>query len=393
LLASWLLACMIFLPGYDFGQREHLLAILGLPFLFLLARDDRRPGQVLRIYISLLGAIGFFLKPHYVPLPALLLGTAAVRQRSWRPLLGVEGACVVAVAAAETAAVLLAYPDWLQCARWARDLYGAYRIDGWSRMLGARGLPVVMAALAFQILLLWRGPALRASALPFVAAAAYAWLAYLLQFKGWSYHFLATAIIALAGQGIAVAECLNRARRVPRPWSLAAVGIAAVAVALTAEAIARRTPDLASLGKIPEALSIAGTGDYVYAFSLEVSPIFPAVQLRGLNWASRYSPLWPLPGLLRAQAANDDAGRALLARYRAPFVQSVLDDFARYQPSLVVVDRHAMPEFGAGFDILSLFLADPRFAKLWAGYSLVGSVTYPGGIYGYELYVREGAAQ
>jgi hypothetical protein len=323
------------------------------------------------------------MKPHYALLPAILLVLAArhrPRRALWPEVLG-----FAVVAAAQALVLALRYPDWFQVARCAADLYGAFHGTGWSRMLQARGMILGAAALGLQLALMTRDRAFRGSAWPLVVAAVYAWLAYLVQFKGWDYQFIPACTFTLAGLGLALA---GQAAPDGRAWRLAAAGLAAVAVLQGGDTWLRRTPDTASLGKVPEALAIAGKGSSVYAFSLEVSPMFPAVSLLGLRWASRYSHLWPLPALFEAQQENSAAGRALIARYQGPLVQSVLDDFGRFRPELVVVDRHPVAAFGAGYDILAPFLADPRFAHLWSGYRLIGSFTYPGGSYGYELYVN-----
>ena len=61
--------------GYDFGQREHLMAVAALPYLFLAARriegvpTGLRPDARRR---RCWPALGFALKPHFLAIPGLV---------------------------------------------------------------------------------------------------------------------------------------------------------------------------------------------------------------------------------------------------------------------------------------------------------------------------------
>ena len=60
--------------GYDFGQREHLMAVAALPYLFLAARriEGASTGPGLTVGAAVLAAIGFALKPHFLAIPGLV---------------------------------------------------------------------------------------------------------------------------------------------------------------------------------------------------------------------------------------------------------------------------------------------------------------------------------
>ena len=58
--------------GYDFGQREHLMAIGALPYLLCAARraEGKAPGG--RFGAALLAGVAFALKPHFLAIPCLV---------------------------------------------------------------------------------------------------------------------------------------------------------------------------------------------------------------------------------------------------------------------------------------------------------------------------------
>jgi hypothetical protein len=83
-----LLAFALFLaPGNDFGQREHLLVALALPYVLLaVARADGRPAAALPAFAAgLLAGIGLALKPHFLLVWVAIEGYAAWRLRASRP--------------------------------------------------------------------------------------------------------------------------------------------------------------------------------------------------------------------------------------------------------------------------------------------------------------------
>lgn len=393
LIVCWMLFLLCFQPGYDFGQREHLIAILTLPFVFMMLGRERPRATGLRIYVSLLAAIGSVIKPQYALLPWLLLGLLAWRRRSWQPMLGLEARLLAGVTAIVLAISLLLYPDWLTCARWAEDLYASFSHDVWSRMLALNGMGVLACCLAFQFVVGFVNEEMSMAVLPLAVASAYSLCVAVLQAKGWQYHLLPALLFAFVGQGVALAVAVSgmevRRGRAMKASALVAAGII-IASATSAVAAVRSTPTVGSLGLIPQALrSIATEGDPVYAFTVELPPMLPAVPMLKLQWASRYSSLWPLPALLRAErAAGTPEADRLLASYRGPFIASVREDFERFKPRIVFVDRHRLPDSPAGYDLMSFFVSDPGFAAIWRHYARIGSVTYPATVFGYDIYVR-----
>jgi hypothetical protein len=232
------------------------------------------------------------------------------------------------------------------------------------------------AVLALLLLLAWRSREFRSAALPFLVAAVYAWLAYLLQLKGWRYQFLAAAIPLFVLLPLAWAVLWNT-----RPWQgwarVAAVVAAIAGLLLAAEAVAAtaQAPKVSQLprSQIGQALQIAAKGDYVYAFTTTVTPVFPTVLLLDLNWASRYPALWPLAGLAAPQGPEQPDALRQRSFYKERLVASVVDDFARYRPGIVLVDKRP-DQFGLppGYDILSFFSGAPRFDQMWSGYMKIG---------------------
>lgn len=369
----WLVAGLVLLPAYDFGQREHLGCLLWLPFLFMITNDFQPRWVPLRAYVSVLAAIGCFIKPHFAALPFLLLAARALRDRSWAPLRSLEFACLMATGMLYAAIVACSFADWFVVARWGLDLYQAYATNSWMDLLRANSVPTFCAVSIFVVLLAWRERSFRSAAAPLLLAAAYGWLVYLLEFKGWRYQFLGAAIPLFLLMPLAWRVCRSASSRFP-PVNIVVACAALLLLAETAAQV-RSAPRTSQLPRstIGEALAIAEKGDSVYAFTTTVTPVFPTVLLLDLKWGSRYPAMWPLAGLVAATQSGGPQARSLDSRYREKYLSSILEDFSRYSPGIVLVDKRS-GQFGLppGYQILKFFSADPRFAGMWSGYTKLG---------------------
>lgn len=383
------LALAVFaLPGYELAEREHFIGFLALPWLFLLGRPPEPGSVALRVAAALLAAVACFLKPHYALLPFLLL-LLRVPAMGWRAALtGAEALTLTGAALCYAVLVAWRFPEWFEVARWARDLYHEYRGTRSARFWTTESLVPLLATLALLFALgRWR-KALAPALAPFLLAAAYALIAYFLQGKGWRYQLLPAALFtcgALAALWLAWRPA-PAAGRLASSLGLAGIGLASLLLGAHAWSVNRHAPRLAHLphSQIGQLLAIARPGDSVYVFSTSAVPFFPAVMHLELEWASRYSPLWPLAALGRTAAKPDDAGDARLRQvYVAPFVASVTADFRRFRPDLAVVDLRP-DQFGlpGRFDFLAFFLASPEFAREWSGYVRIGATR------DFVLYVR-----
>ena len=65
-------ALFLLAAGYDFGQREHLMALGALPYLLCAARRATGERPRGRVAAALLASVAFALKPHFLAIPALV---------------------------------------------------------------------------------------------------------------------------------------------------------------------------------------------------------------------------------------------------------------------------------------------------------------------------------
>jgi hypothetical protein len=193
--AVWAMFTLLQRSGYDFGQREHLLALLYMPYL--VARSLASPCQESGrsrpspVFLALAAGCGICLKPHYAPVAAMLELYWLRRQR---PVLEPATIAVVAVPliyALHFAVLPAAVRDAL-VHRWLPLVAARYSV--YNEPLGALfDAPTILSALvgvAVVAASLWlqgsSGSLFGALGL-FVSGAV---AVYFVQHKAWPYHLM-----------------------------------------------------------------------------------------------------------------------------------------------------------------------------------------------------------
>jgi hypothetical protein len=365
------------LPGYDFGQREHLVAIATLPYWLAAARAlaGRPLGARTGIAVGLVAGVGLAIKPFF-GLASLAVEAQIAWTRGARAAARPESLAVAAVQLAYLAALAAFAPGYGEVARLAWQVLGAYDLP-WLAFVWNRGtFALALAAIATRSVRATPETSELRGVLG-IAALAF-WVAACAQQRGWAYHFLPTQLCAAALLAVCGAGALAQPRGLRiAPFALAGAllsGVLALALQVAHTGSSRPTPVAGLAGIVRDA---AG-GAPVLFLSTAVGPAFPVVNVADADWASRISCLWPLPGLYsREQWASDPfpyrARDAMPAEERA-LIDAVVEDLARWRPALIFVDRRRDRQAigRSAFDFVTYFSRDPRFAALFAGYHEAG---------------------
>jgi hypothetical protein len=111
----------------------------------------------------------------------------------------------------------------------------------------------------------------------------------------------------------------------------------------------------------------------------QMYPGFPAVNEAGVKWSLRFPTLFYLPGLYENELMQPDSE----LKFREPSVMSdmerryfteVVDNLCAAPPSVLIIEPPT-PRAAAGrrsLDLVAYYGQDPRFKRLFAGYSPIG---------------------
>jgi hypothetical protein len=384
------------MPARDFGQRDHLLALLLLPYI--LAAAAYAEGEIgisrwLRIAIGIVAGLGVSLKPHHLLVPLVIEAALLLLRRDRnRRLLRPEAVSLAVTCAAYLAAIRLLSPEYLtDILPILRDTYWAI---GHLTLAGLVWQSIELHVLAAVVLCMYlasgRQRARPLTTLLIVAGVASA-VAYYFQGTGWYYQQLpALSFFALALwlQGADLAKRLDI--RIPAWGPGAAVGLSALALGLTSYfsgyTLARPLAFPSGLSDVPDPSFFRDLppGTPVAILTTVVDDSVPPITTHNLLWAQRENNLWTLPAILRNEspAAGDPRRRipperlAELDRMQHAWM---VEDLDYWRPKLILVARCQDPAVHCQIledrhdDLLAWFERDPAFRAEFAGYRFLRS--------------------
>ncbi|NMA96977.1 MAG: hypothetical protein GX970_02525 [Phyllobacteriaceae bacterium] len=374
LLLVSLAAVFLLMPGYHFGQREHLAALLVLPYVSraCLQIDPRPFGRFEAGSVALLAAIGICFKPYFLAVPLLVEVWLAFRMRSFRSLVRLETLTMVTVGIAYLGAVLAFVPHylWLVVPQ-AMATYAGFESGPWAvANEAAWALQLPLLALGIGVIACRRIEPLSAA---FIVAGLGFLVAALLQQKGWPYQLLPAALFCVAA---AVVQLANAPRwRIPMAL---AIGLAVLLPVLSnlrdnldANGTTSRVSRLADVFSEPDIRS-------VYAFITSPRDMHPAVLSSGVRWADAHGVMIFLPGHIKALDAEDHNPRAAKAiALSDTYLEAMLARFAKSPPDLLAFDRLPFKlgiANSAQFDYVDFLQRYPTFVSLIGQYEERGSV-------------------
>jgi hypothetical protein len=384
-----LLGLVLFtMPGLDFGEREHLMLALILPYVWLAGARVAgwAPSGRISVLIGFCAGLGFALKPQFLPGWLLIEGYRRWRgARRWSAP-SPESLTVLAVLLVYGLIALVVTPEYFPMVRLLGAAYGRFLYDPPGRLLlTSPSSPVtLLSILAFV--------ALRKSARHgpvwdlLLILGVGTFLGGLLQFKGLEYHFYPAKACAILLLGVVCLDVPHRLERLSaRAYRVvAAATVLTTSVLLSARAV-RYAVEGGWSGRMDAPLEEAAAkirryadGGSVFVFSYHIGSSFPLLSYAGVESASRLPQLWilaaeyldrlhaPQPLVFRSYREMGPAERYLNT--------AVLADLQRERPRVLLVLRNARDHPINGYrriDYLAYFGRNPRFAAILREYEFV----------------------
>ena len=384
----WLCVILFPLAREDFGQREHLILALLLPYVALaLARLRLHPvARRDAIAAGMLAGLALALKPPFVI--AVIALEAWYRRRAaggrWR--VTAELATAVGAVAAYLAAVVTITPEYLRLVGVLGGAFMTYLRSSPLTLFTSPG--ALLTAFALLAALAARDTGRDADARGIIVAAMLgSFLAGLVQQKDLRYHFYPAFALATLGLAVLAARpapqrVSARAYRDIARWVVAAIALVvlgrAVVEALGGSGGERR--QRAEFRAFVDAVRTRAGGEPVAMLSYQMASAFPLVNYAGVRLASRFACLWILP------ASYWDAltGGRPIVYHRPPEMgaperllnQAVGEDLLAARPRLLLILRPFPDRPPYGFrrlNYVAYFGRDPRLSALFAGYQWVST--------------------
>ena len=386
------------LPRLDWGEREHLMLALVLPYVLLAwARVVASPSRLglsaqRAILIGCAAGIGIAIKPQFALVWLVREGVVLWKNRRSTP----EGITVPVIGILYLGAVLLLTPEYFGVLRTFGPAYQTFMQNPLlvTALLGD-GAAVALAALLIAFAL--RGSTSpRSLTIVLAGATAACYLAAVLQQKGWRYHFypaLAFGWILLLATWIMV----RSRRRIDRLFaSIAGAAALTMAISAVAGAVMQSTDPLNGrydadphAARLIPLLRELAQGQPIMILSPNMASGFPLATYAGVKWEQRYTNLWPLvaayDSAIEADSPIEYRSAGTMANVERIAVNHLAEDLRRTRPAVIIASRAAgdEPRWDSWrLDPLKLLNRSELFRSEFSGYEPAGSLGL------YDLYVR-----
>ncbi len=383
-----LLLTMLFLPLFVFGQREHVLLIVMLPYLFsaALALEKKSIPQSLALLIGLLAGVGFAIKPFFLAVPFLIELYFIVKQRSLFAWVRTESIVILFVLVSYGVSLFMFQPEYIHIITpLLFHYYFPTTRDPWSALLT---LPNVLFCLSMIISYCFihqydRYPTLgRVLFLALIGMA----IAFLIPQTPWYYHVLPAfglsilLLAHLAGQIISGFLSIFLA-------SLAGIILLFLPFnncyqllnyihQLKKQVPSTQINAYFSQHQIPQAHRS------ITCFGVKTLDCFPLVYLTNSHYGSRYPAFWWFVGLRTLEKNGQLVAQIQNKNY---FINIIADDLTRDHTQLVLINEKAFKEIeNKQFDIVHYLSENKKFREAWRHYHYVMTV-YP-----YKIYQLKG---
>jgi len=371
---------VLFVPGYDFGQREHWMVLLTLPYIVTCGCRLNKLvlSPAIGAAVGVAACLGFCIKPYFLLVPLVLEIWIFVRLR--RPGTAIRSETIAMVIAGIIYAGLIVTYAWsyLEVEIPTALLgYWSYKSSLREVLLSAALLLAPAAMLVAVGYLAHRQdgqtPAL-AQALAVAGAASLA--AAIIQAKPWSYHFL-PAIIFFNLSAVALLAVEN-----PRADKLTLRRIAftilvAMAIAPTVFEAKRIFEGASSRENQLAAVFRANPGPNRTVFGFITSPreVFPAVIAAGVDWAAPFCCEYLVAAAARADEAPAPDQPKIKAAGLNQAAMAVSAVRIKEPGVIVIATGKDMLGFGhRAFDYVTWLSAHTDFASTLAHYREISPI-------------------
>ena len=360
---------LVFVGGM-FGQREHLMLILILPYAFSAAilADGGPVPRGLGTVTGLMAGVGFAIKPHFVPAflaVELYLGARRGFKVWGRAQAVAAWGCLFTYAAA----VLALTPEYLPYAWSLRDVYRRYTPNGKDAREQFFGIVWLLAlSVVLSTVLVRRRSKGWSDVLCLLAVLLLG--SVFAQGKWFLYHWYPVFALSMVLLGVGTTALALRFSR-PTWWANAESVLALLVPAACALTFAfwSAVESVDHDVELDRLLRDQGRGQSIYALSSLTHPLCLA-ERNGVGWATDNYSLLPIQAYYGTSAWRPGAYHAWdrMPEEERRFLSHVVADLERARPALLLVDKQPPAPEMVGFDYLAYFGREPRFPRVMAGY-------------------------
>ena len=379
-----------------FGEREHIVTCMILPWLFASSGDSEVRSRKGQIVDGLMAGIGISMKPFYIAVYCAVQCMNLISKRRRTQVFRVDNVLIAAVEAAIAVSTIAFFPGYVFIVRMALAYhnYGNYQFAFLSRDFLLTLLTLclmnktVFLLFASNVLSLSSDSRQPLSILRNLILAV-GWsmtLVMIYQREGYPYHYYPIDVMLILTVTTLVLDGARASGRNTQRYLALALSAGVVALGIAQGTQTREMPNMT--GPMLPVVRREARGKPVLVLSTSLWVSSPLMTYSGVSLAWRFPLLWTLGGLYPDKPAADNPhpyrSREEMDVYERYLVDSLNQDVGLHPPQLIIVETGDNKEgFHHGdFDYLDYFMHDPRFAQFFSKYEQLAVITR------YTLYRR-----
>ncbi|MGC9328214.1 MAG: hypothetical protein ACP5I1_11310 [Candidatus Hinthialibacter sp.] len=379
----FLLYLVMLFPGYNFGQREHLLFVFTLPYALLISVRIKR-GVIprwLAVCVGLLAGIGISFKPFFVLIYIVAEIFMCISTKKLSCLIRTESIFIVLTNGLYYLFfVLFHLRYYLSVYQMARYFYSVYNND-WMVILYKAGFHILIFYLIFYLFYRYKTKGITP---PYQTLNAICWvfltaslILLMIQQKGWDYHcipfrswFLIIGFVFL----LRINKSVLRKRLFHAVITGCLISCSIFPFYSVFTTGSRSISNDSAFFKLKQYLEQHAKDKYIYVLSIYLNPTYPLVNYAPVKYNGRYPFLWPLTGVefKDLQKISLDQNDEIIKATRDRLMNDLIEDLTEHPPAIIIdcVDTGEKMMGIKDLSYIDYFSQNEQLKRFFARYSL-----------------------
>lgn len=355
--------------GYDFGQKDHILALALFPLVLLqiLITKKITINAALFWLILVTGSSLILLKPHYGLIPAAIFIHRIITQKRINIFLDKDFLALATAALTYIGTIFILFPDFINVI--LPDILKYYASDISLSVIESVIILMVIAAIPLIIYTLFLNK--EHTLIPvFSSVAVLCLIPVLLQGKGWAYHAIPSNIFMVCAYGMLINTSISKVSNIQILGFLFTIVLLLVMIFQdTTKPSAIKTHEQLQSSQLAQILKNCEQPCSFLMLHDMINIPHELSMYTDRAHASRFPIMWFIPHFINPE---NKVGLTEQQKY----TNMVVEDFTRWQPTIIFVAHFPYPSReGEMFNYRDYFIqTEPKFNAIWAGYNLEKSI-------------------
>lgn len=355
----------LFLPLIEFGEREHLMLILTMPYFLLISyqlQENKTINLYARIGIGFFAGVGFAIKPYFIIVPILLELYYLFKTHKILAWMRWETLPIFVFMVVYLTCILIFFPEYMSTIV-PMGMMFYYQGFGypWNLVILQPVVFFCVFALLFHLIQYKANPYKILTSVLVIAAMGFL-LSYLIQRTPWYYHALPVYTLA----GLILVVLIGASFSNSYNPTLQFIFIA-VSLILPIYNVQHIYPYVSTYNQshveIVDFFQSHVGHKSVYFISATPNELLSAIDYTDVIYNSRFQHLVWIPGAVKQTLSQQQID------IENSFINMVSEDLINQKPDYIFVDANENKRFFLHpFDYLTYFSSHPKFKSIWNKY-------------------------